>query len=154
MWHSQINKTECFLKDVVELLCFLHPPERFPEGWWSLLAHTHTVVQARFLPPCVQGVQSMKPSTCLNSVSSQFWNNLNKTIIDAVPTSSNLITLKCVLSFLIQILVIGIPGVVEFDNTLALGNTHTHTHTHEFLHGVCFNWSRADLQFCVSFTVS
>ena len=52
---------------------------------------------------------------------------MNKTITDAMPTSSNLITLKCVLSFLIRILVIGIPGVVEFDNTLALGNTHTHT---------------------------
>ena len=77
----------------------------------------------------------MKRSTRLNSVNSQFLNNLNKTLIDAMPTSSNLVALKCVFSFLIWVLVIGILGVVKFD-TVALGNAHTHTYT--FLHGVCF----------------
>ena len=78
----------------------------------------------------------MKRSTRLNSVNSQFLNNLNKTLIDAMPTSSNLVALKCVFSFLIWVLVIGILGVVKFDRTVALGNAHTHTYT--VLHGVCF----------------
>ena len=47
-----------------------------------------------------------------------------------MPNSSNLVTVKCVFSFLIWILVIGILGVVKFDRTVALGNAHTHTHTH------------------------
>ena len=46
-----------------------------------------------------------------------------------MPNSSDLVTVKCVFSFLIWILVIGILGVVKFDRTVALGNAHTHTHT-------------------------